>query len=152
MLHVVDEVKSPFTITVVLGPFVDATEDVVDRQYRHAVDFVVAPHGLRDLMAGADLAISAGGHTLYELAVLGTPTIAVEVFENQAPNIRFLAGEGVVRPAGAIRDDDFDQQLRATVTEVIDDEAARAQLSSAGQRLIDGCGAGRVADEIVRSL
>lgn len=152
MLQILDAVQMPFVIAVVVGPFVDGLGGLAGEQYRHEVDFVRAPQDLQDLMLNADLAISAGGQTLYELAATGTPTVAVEVFDNQAVNIRHLAAKGVVREGGCITDGDFDQRLPATVTEVIGDKAARAQLSSAGQLLIDGCGAGRVADEIIRSL
>jgi spore coat polysaccharide biosynthesis predicted glycosyltransferase SpsG len=42
---------------------------------------------LRDVMLNCDIAISAGGQTLYELATIGLPTIAIKVIDNQTEDI-----------------------------------------------------------------
>lgn len=149
VLRLVDAVDRAFTMTTIVGPFVD-DDSVRHARYGHAHDFAVAPQQVAALMRRADLAVSAAGQTLYELAALGTPTVAIELFDNQAANIRALSAAGVVRSAGSIRDGGFDEALPATVAAVIDDAPARAAMSAAGQQLVDGQGAGRVADEMLR--
>lgn len=42
---------------------------------------------MKDVMAGSDLAISAAGQTLYELARIGLPTIAIAVARDQLGNV-----------------------------------------------------------------
>ncbi len=44
--------------------------------------------GMKNSMLKADVAISAGGQTLYELAKTGTPTVALAVAENQIRNVK----------------------------------------------------------------
>ncbi len=47
-------------------------------------------YGMRDVMLSSDVAISAGGQTLYELARTGTPTVAVSVADNQKKNVEAM--------------------------------------------------------------
>ncbi|MDQ7082427.1 MAG: glycosyltransferase [Aquificota bacterium] len=49
--------------------------------------FYPSAEEMKNLMLDADIAISAGGQTLYELARVGVPTIAVAVAENQMWNV-----------------------------------------------------------------
>lgn len=42
---------------------------------------------MKTLMLESDVAISAGGQTLYELASVGLPTIAIQVVDNQSEDI-----------------------------------------------------------------
>jgi len=55
---------------------------------------------MRDIMLESDIAISAGGQTLYELARTGTPTIAIGVAENQKGNIDGFLKNGLILFAG----------------------------------------------------
>ena len=117
------------------------------------LDAVAAPgvtlHGavpsLRPLLLTADLAVTAGGMTLYECLATGTPTVAVCLADNQRPNLEHLGAAGLVVRA------DF-ATLGQAVTRVAGDRALRERLSAAGRRAIDGSGAERVADEIARRL
>jgi UDP-2,4-diacetamido-2,4,6-trideoxy-beta-L-altropyranose hydrolase len=108
-----------------------------------------AVHGavpsLRPLLAEADLAVTAGGMTLYECLATGTPTVAVCLADNQRPNLEHLGAAGLVVPA------EF-SMLTATVARVAADRPLRARMAAAGRRAIDGRGAARAADAIARLL
>jgi len=43
---------------------------------------------MKRVMAASDMAISAAGQTLYELARIGVPTIATAVVKNQLNNVQ----------------------------------------------------------------
>ncbi len=61
-----------------------------------------SPYGelLASLMHSADLALSAGGQTLYELLALGIPTIALTVASNQVPHVKKLMAHNYLLFAG----------------------------------------------------
>jgi spore coat polysaccharide biosynthesis predicted glycosyltransferase SpsG len=103
-------------------------------------------------MARADLAVSAGGQTLYELARCGTPTIAFCAGPDQAHNVRALDLAGAVVDAGTAGSPGWLDRLADAVRRVSADDALRTSLSRAGRRLIDGRGADRVRDAILRLL
>lgn len=102
------------------------------------------------LMQRADLAISAGGQTLYELAALGVPTLAYQLAENQAINIQNGRQAGFLHALGALVPEQLEQQLAAAL-EQVEPLPAREQMSAAGLRWVDGKGAPRVADYLLHS-
>ncbi len=108
----------------------------------------VAPPELPAMMARADLAVVAAGYSLYELCALGTPTLALALVEHQRVTLEALARAGCVLAARATPADDF-AGLAAEVSALVDDRAARAALSRAGQALVDGRGRARVAAQIL---
>ena len=103
------------------------------------------------LMAEAELAVSGGGQTLYELAATGLPTVGISLASNQEGNLSALALVPTLLrapvPDGAAPDDwsAVTHAVRALAT----DHQLRQQMSEAGRRLIDGRGADRVADRIL---
>jgi len=151
ILDIVDGLAGAFTVTVVLGPFANDS-DPIARTCRHAVTVVRAPAQLRELMLSADMAVSAAGQTLYELAATGTPAVGVKLFDNQAANLRALAAAGVVAGAGCITDAGFDAHLSSAISALLKSETARTIMSEAGPRLIDGRGATRVAEAVAALL
>ena len=106
--------------------------------------------GLGEGMAQADLAISGGGQTLYELAALGLPAVAVCVASTQEANLAALAAAPTLvalrRPGAGETDWGA---LRDAVHRLAADVDGRARMSAAGRALVDGCGASRAADGIL---
>jgi spore coat polysaccharide biosynthesis predicted glycosyltransferase SpsG len=92
---------------------------------------------MRNLMEQADIAISAGGQTLYELARIGVPTVGIGVAENQKTNLAGWADSGFMRFAGWYDDPRIVPNICAAVKELIPPEVRR-RCSAAGQRIMDG--------------
>ncbi|MEQ1905254.1 MAG: hypothetical protein ABL888_13785, partial [Pirellulaceae bacterium] len=58
--------------------------------------FHTNPSSLVDLMENADMAVSAAGSTLYELAAIGVPTVAFAVAENQIAVLDALVEKQII--------------------------------------------------------
>jgi UDP-2,4-diacetamido-2,4,6-trideoxy-beta-L-altropyranose hydrolase len=104
---------------------------------------------MAELMAGADLAISAAGGTCYELALLRVPMLLVALAENQIPTARSLAARGAAIDGGEFQAFDphsFIQTLRTLVA----DYDLRCSLARNARELVDGNGARRVSDLLLR--
>lgn len=96
-----------------------------------------------ELMAWADLAVSAGGSTCWELAFMGVPSVAIMLAENQRPIVEALDAEGAAVSLGwhaQCSPGDIASAVRRLST----DSVRRAAMSRRGQALVDGEGAGRV--------
>jgi UDP-2,4-diacetamido-2,4,6-trideoxy-beta-L-altropyranose hydrolase len=140
-------------IDVVVGPLFGPTPELnlmaardLDRLRLHR-----ELDDLSGLMTSADIAVSGGGQTLYELAASGVPTVALCLADNQQPNVTALANVSLL-PAGALAEaaaGEF-QRVEETCRRLAADRALRARLSRAGQSLIDGRGAARAADVILK--
>ncbi|MCC7418356.1 MAG: hypothetical protein IT176_14565 [Acidobacteria bacterium] len=141
---------SNLTVTAVVGPFTPGGAiRALAARCPGRIRLLDAPEDLCDEMLRADLAVSAGGQTLYELARVGCPAIAIEVSADQRDQIRTLAAAGAVRPVdpGPSLDD-----LARAVGDLRLDVRLRRAMSAAGRALVDGQGAERVALEIASAL
>jgi UDP-2,4-diacetamido-2,4,6-trideoxy-beta-L-altropyranose hydrolase len=100
------------------------------------------------LIAGADLAIGAGGGSTWERACLGLPTLLLILADNQRAMARRLEEEGAVVAldvAGPGFGEAFDRELDRLLT----DADLCERLSKTSHALCDGHGAGRVAEAIL---
>ncbi|MFZ5608519.1 MAG: UDP-2,4-diacetamido-2,4,6-trideoxy-beta-L-altropyranose hydrolase [Pseudomonadota bacterium] len=115
---------------------------------RHDVAIVRNTAAMAHVMAWADIAIVAGGTTLWECAWAGLPTLALIVADNQAPGVEAFARAGGVialdwrRNAGPGRVKDALAPLFAA-------PALRARLSQTAAAQVDGLGAARVARAVL---
>jgi len=107
--------------------------------------------GMKKVMLNADLAISGGGQTLYELARVGLPTIAIGLSDNQLPNIKGWQRAGFVHYAGWYREGGLLDRLKREVERLLPYET-RKERSKKGRATIDGKGVKRAIDRIVGSL
>ncbi|MBU0605239.1 MAG: UDP-2,4-diacetamido-2,4,6-trideoxy-beta-L-altropyranose hydrolase, partial [Candidatus Omnitrophica bacterium] len=106
---------------------------------------------MKDLMLGSDIAISSGGQTLYELARVGVPVIAISIVDHQLRNIKGLEQAGILRFAGCSGDGMLPDNVYTAIEYLLPKEA-RSRLSTAGRRLIDGRGSRRIRDIIHEML
>jgi UDP-2,4-diacetamido-2,4,6-trideoxy-beta-L-altropyranose hydrolase len=141
-------------LDVVIGPLFGPVPDL-DRRAASDPRRLRLHRDLDDLlglMTAADLAVSGGGQTLYELAATGVPTVALCLADNQAPNIAALAGVSLLS-AGRVAEAAAGQFSRVEegCRQLAGDPALRQRMSDAGRSLIDGQGARRVADVILKS-
>ena len=116
------------------------------------VKVVHSPDSICALMVEADIAVSAGGQTLYELARVGCPTVAVRVASNQDGQLQIFAEAGFIRAVGRADDSKVITAMGDALLSMLSDPAARAAMSAAGQRVVDGQGALRVAWTILTEL
>lgn len=78
--------------------------DYLKNKYRaDSVAIYPAVDNLIEYMRSADLAISAGGSTLYELCACGTPTISFSMADNQFDNVKTFHNRGIIPYLGDIR-------------------------------------------------
>jgi spore coat polysaccharide biosynthesis predicted glycosyltransferase SpsG len=107
-------------------------------------------NGLAKDLAACDVAVVAGGITLYEACAIGVPAVALAVVPAQRDAIAAFAARGVVLDAGSLGDGE--RALRNAAAGVARSlrEATTGRRASAARRLIDGRGALRVAARIRR--
>lgn len=154
ILELLLKLPGNFTITAVVGPFFQGADEIrgLAATAGDRVRVLYSPHSVRDLMLEADLAVTAAGQTLYELACAGCPAVAIETASNQNGHLRVLAEAGVVVEAGDACRDDLTAILRDLLPPLMSDRDRRQRMAAAGQRMVDGRGAGRVAEAILAAL
>ncbi len=136
-------------IEVVMGPFFKGQGHPLPADHP-GVSYLHAPEAtqMAAAMGRCDLALATAGQTLYELAVCGVPTLAIRAADNQRANLRAWQEVGFVQDLGGI-DDTLEQRLLDTLETV--DFAWRDRAAQSGRQHVDGQGALRVIDWILRT-
>jgi len=109
------------------------------------------PNNLPQLMAKADIAISGGGSTCYELAYLGIPTISISLADNQKRIGEKLDETGVSVYLGYYEDVSKDD-IKKAMKNLIIDSIKRKEMSERGKILVDGRGVERVVRELKKLI
>ena len=99
------------------------------------------------LMAWADLAISAGGATCWELAFMGLPHVILVIADNQVQIAESLNNLGVAFNFGW-PNNLSEGKLTAIITDLLSEPKRRGEMSDKGRKLVDGLGAQRVLSHL----
>jgi spore coat polysaccharide biosynthesis predicted glycosyltransferase SpsG len=102
---------------------------------------------MKKVMLESDIAISAGGQTLYELARIGVPTIGICIAENQLQNIEGWRKSGFLKYVGWYSDENLEQRLKSSLR-YLANKRIRMHTSEIGRKVIDGQGYKRIINAI----
>ena len=96
------------------------------------------------LTAAADIAIGAGGSSVWERCCLGLPTLTLVLADNQRSAVSSLVARGA---AAALEADNpaFDKSLVRGIGELLSDAGGLKRMSLAASAICDGAGAARTA-------
>jgi len=128
---------------VVIGPANPHAERLRQAADGSTVELLYNVTRMPELMAWADVAVTASGSTCWELLYMGLPSAVIVLAENQEPIARDLSERGAVINLGWQHDLN-DEQIGAALCSLIGDAARRKQMAACGRALVDGRGAERV--------
>ncbi|MHC5060103.1 MAG: UDP-2,4-diacetamido-2,4,6-trideoxy-beta-L-altropyranose hydrolase [Planctomycetota bacterium] len=136
---------------VIIGTCFQNTEEI-EKIKGNNIELIYSPNAakMKEIMFESDIAISAGGQTLYELARIGVPTIAITVAENQLRNVQSWLKEGFIEQAGWWADEDLMEKIKQSI-EILQDYTIRMNKKKAGNKVIDGSGSMAVAQRVLYS-
>ena len=115
-----------------------------------SLDLIYSPNSseMIDAMNSVDIAISASGQTLYELACIGVPTIAIGIIDNQKNNIKNWINQGFIEYAGCWSDDDLLDNVLNKL-EYLQDKNVRYDKRLLGIQAVDGKGSLKIVKNIL---
>ena len=103
---------------------------------------------MKEFMLECDIAISAGGQTLYELARIGVPNITVVVAQNQLESVIGWQKTGFTEYAGWWEDSNILDRIKNGLDK-LKDVNKRIEINRIGKALIDGRGSERIVEFIL---
>ncbi len=107
---------------------------------------------MAELMRTADVAVSAAGTTMYELAAIGVPTVTFSYVDNQViPAQAFAEKLGLTNAGNYIEGPDAVlTRIRNAVVELFESKKSRSLLSTRLRSCVDGQGAKRAVEALMR--
>lgn len=101
---------------------------------------------LAELVAEADLVVSAAGTTAWDLCTIGVPAVFLAVVGNQRPGLRAIVDAGLAPGIDASEDPTAIDGVGVVVEELLADAGRRIGYAKRCLQAFDGRGAERVAD------
>lgn len=138
-------------IQVICGRYYDEYEKLRSQYIGFDnIHFYKGVNHVERYMAEADLAVSAGGTTLYELCACGTPTISYSFADNQIDTVLQLQEDGRIDYAGDVRNTNIFENVMNLLNLYYADFRLREERSRKMQEFVDGNGAERIARELMK--
>ena len=98
----------------------------------------------------ADIVISKSGITLYELAIMGIPTLCISSFKHEEPTAKKFMTKKVLINLG-MQKTVTKNQIEKQLVRLLNDVKKRKRMSSQGKKIVDGKGLIRVT-KIIESF
>lgn len=126
--------------------FVPITHEVSKLKFK--VEILKDSGEMPELMAWADIAISAAGYTCWELCLLALPAIIIPVAGNQRIAAAKLDGLGAAK---MVPNAEQTEALAKDITDLLLSHQRRHSMSSIARALVDGEGSARVVCSILKT-
>lgn len=107
---------------------------------------------MAELMLQCDMAVTAGGTTIYELCALGVPFVCFSYAENQEALVEYAGKHEIGLDAGKYHCDSAGtlENIGRSVELAARDVMQRRELSRRASKLVDGRGAARLAEALLK--
>lgn len=137
-----------YNFHIIIGQYFENT-DFIKNFHKSNVKFYYNADMCR-IMQKCDIAISACGSTLYELAACGVPTLGIIIADNQQGIAEKMDKIGIIKNLGwfnRISEETFINNINA----LANNYKLRKTISEKGKSLVDGKGAQRIAKILIES-
>lgn len=143
---------SGLEVKIVIGPANPNLQTLAQEIYNHSsMQIVTNATNMPELMAWADVAISAGGSTCWEMALLGLPNIIIYFAENQRPIAEKLHDVGAAMSLGWCHELSI-EVITQQMEHFLLSQERRKKYSTSSKHFVDGSGSQRVCQEILKTL
>jgi UDP-2,4-diacetamido-2,4,6-trideoxy-beta-L-altropyranose hydrolase len=139
-------IRLPYKALILIGPAFSKQSIAEDIRFK----IVRSPKNVAALMAQADLAITAFGTSLYELASMGVPAAIIHNFSGDADDVRNFTALGTAVSIGRFNKINGTSIVKQIIS-LMNNHQFLLKLSRNGRKLVDGKGAQRIA-KILRDL
>lgn len=139
-----------YDITILSGganPQLPCIHTWMKENKKHRVRLLLDEPDVAERMSEADMAISAGGTTTFELAMMGLPALIIQIADNQWGNAQAWGRIGAMIDLGPLESLNT-IQLCDQLMMLAQDQSLREQMAIAGREYVDGHGVDRLLREL----
>lgn len=150
ILSCLSELSSTGEIVVITGPAFQHPDDIaVLAESDPRIHVVKSPKSMAAVLVSSDVAITAGGTTVYECAFLGVPSALIQIVDNQAGICRGMSNHGLAEFLG--ESDTLDEStLKTSLARFLENRDRLCHLATQASTAIDGLGAERLTQSLLR--
>ena len=142
LINALSEYQKPLTVHIIIGMTAQLPNfDEIKKNHLHEYVTHQYVHDMAVLYREIDVAITAAGMTSWELAASGVPMILIKLADNQMGVINYMKEHSL----GYV----LENVNLAEVLISFEDPDVRRAMSDYSQKIVDGRGPERVADQII---
>jgi spore coat polysaccharide biosynthesis predicted glycosyltransferase SpsG len=144
----IEKMDQDFRTTIVIGPAFTRINEFEKVLKSAKKEYLIKSNvsNMVDLMYNADIAITSGGVTVYELAAVGTPGIVLCQNEHEDTNVFERYGTVIKLGLGEVVSEN---EIVNALQQLIKNVNLRQTMSKKGKKLVDGKGTKRIVDRIL---
>jgi len=146
VIQAITELNLAVHVDVVIGAGHSSREQIRDLCVLHGYGFYENTPELADMMAKADLAIGAGGTSIWERCCLGLPALSFCLAENQTKQIKDAAQTGILLAPHVEKN--VKETILRHLQPILENPSLLKLISNVGTGLVDGKGVLRVASKL----
>jgi spore coat polysaccharide biosynthesis predicted glycosyltransferase SpsG len=136
-------------LCVVMGPYTKNDKEVFALANENVTIFK-APASISEIMKSCDIAVTAAGSMIYELAAIGLPALTITQADNQLLIAEYMDRNDLMTCVGNWENIDFNK-LRYEVVSLLSDFSTRKLKSAQLLETVDKNGAINAAQEIIHA-
>ena len=137
------------SIHIIVGRY-SMIDETIDLKMYPNICVHKSVQSISNLMKQCDIAVTAGGSTMYELCACGVPSVSFSFADNQVFGTEALDNMGLIPYSGDVRNGMY--QCKAKIADniqyYINNCEVRKQKSQAMQSLVDGFGVDRIVRDV----
>ena len=153
--EILDEIyRTDINYYVVVGRFSPHLNEWIERSNEQTnVKVLYDVQNMAELMQSCDLAITAGGSTIYELVALGIPFICFAYAKNQEMLVQYIAENQIGASAGNwhVNQENARRIIGQKFYELVEVKEKRQEYSQKMYSMIDGRGAERIVQKLIET-
>jgi len=128
-------------IKIILGPFNKNKKSILKIiENRNNINLIISPEKIWNEFSNSDLVICNAGNTLFELAILGIPSISIPAFKHEVEYSREFEKNkfsiNLEKPTS--------RKIQLFVEKILKNSKYRRSASQCGKKIVDGKGLSRV--------
>ena len=138
---------------VVSGPYNEHLPQLLEMERKHGnIHIYSNVTRMSELMQSCDIAVTAGGSTMYELCAVGVPILCFSFVDNQEKIVEEFRERRIVRFAGnyLTQKEQMIPLLTEQIAALYDSVELRRSCSEKERELVDGQGAWRIAERLCK--
>ena len=138
-------------IIIIIGPFFTNISKIKSLvKNKKNIKIKISPEKIWNEFAKSDVVISKSGITLYELAIMGIPTLCISSFKHEEPSAKKFMNKKFLINLG-MQNNVSKSLIKKNLSHLLDNTKQRRIMSANGKKIVDGKGLFRITS-IINSI
>jgi len=146
LIKIVENLQLKLELNIIVGPYYSNIDSIFKAKENSplTINIFTDLSSIENVISNSDIAVSAGGFSIFELACMSKPSIGISLWKNQSNNITCLGNHGAIIPMFFQDNDNFYKELEENIKQLVNKPLFRKGLSE-NCKIIDGSGTERIA-------